>query len=106
MLGFASIGELTFGGLGHAGAVIILTGSQVAVSSGTVTIAGTAVVSPTGSAVTVSQNANGITFIITGTVVPTGSAVTISTGAEDVNVITWNPIDPDATQTWTGIDPL
>ena len=34
MLGFASIGELTFGGLGHAGAVIILTGNQVAVSSG------------------------------------------------------------------------
>ena len=40
------------------------------------------------------------------TVVPTGSAVTISTGAEDVNVITWNPIDPDAGQTWTEIDPL
>jgi len=106
MLGFASIGELTFGGLGHAGAVIILTGNSVTVSQGTPTITADASVSPTGNAVTVSQNANGITFIITGTVVPTGSAVTISTGAEDVNVITWNPIDPDATQTWTNIDPL
>jgi hypothetical protein len=106
MLGFASIGELTFGGLGHAGAVIILTGSQVTVSQGTPTISGDATVTPTGNVVTVSQNVNGITFIITGTVVPTGSAVTISTGAEDVNVITWNPIDPDATQTWTNIDPL
>ena len=84
MLGFASIGELTFGGLGHAGAVIILTGN----------------------AVTVSQNADGITFIIAGSVIPTGSDVTISTGASDVNVITWNPIDPDASQTWTEIDPL
>ena len=106
MLGFASIGELTFGGLGHTGAVIILTGNSVTVSQGTPTITADASVSPTGNAVTVSQNVNGITFVITGTVVPTGSAVTISTGAEDVNVITWNPIDPDATQSWTAIDPL
>ena len=84
MLGFASFGELTFGGLGHAGAVIIVTGN----------------------AVTVSQNANGITFTITANIFPTGNELTISTGAEDVNVITWVPIDPDATQTWTNIDPL
>ena len=106
MLGFASIGELTFGGLGHAGAVIILTGNSVTVSQGTPTITGDSTVTLTGNAVTVSQNANGITFIITGSVVPTGSELTISTGAEDVNVITWNPIDPDASQSWTAIDPL
>ena len=106
MLGFAAIGELTFGGLGHAGAVIILTGNQVAVSQGSPTISADASVSPTGNAVTVSQNVNGITFVITGTVIPTGSELTISTGAEDVNVITWNPIDPNASQTWTAIDPL
>ena len=106
MLGFASFGELTFGGLGHAGAVIILTGSSVTVSQGTPTISGDASVTLTGNVVTVSQNANGITFIITGSVVPTGSELTISTGAEDVNVITWNPIDPNASQTWTEIDPL
>ena len=106
MLGFASKGELTFGGLGHAGAVIILTGSQVTVSSGTVTTAGDATVTPTGQYVTVSQNVNGITFVITGSVVPTGSELTLSTGAEDVNVITWNPIDPNTSKTWTNIDPL
>ena len=60
----------------------------------------------TGSGLTVSQNANGITYTITGSVSPTGSAVTVSTGAEDVNVLTWNAIDPDASQTWTNIDPL
>ena len=60
----------------------------------------------TGSGVTVSQNANGITFTITGSVSPDGSGVTISTGAADINVITWNLIDPGATQTWTNIDPL
>ena len=106
MLGFASIGELTFGGLGHAGAVIILTGNSVTVSQGTPTITIDTSVTLTGNAVTVSQNADGITFIITGNVYPTGSELTISTGAEDVNVITWNPIDPEATQTWTAIDPL
>ena len=106
MLGFASIGELTFGGLGHTGAVIILTGNSVTVSQGTPTITADASVTLTGNVVTVSQNADGITFVITGNVYPTGSAVTISTGAEDVNVITWNPIDPNASQTWTAIDPL
>jgi cobalamin biosynthesis protein CbiD len=106
MLGFASIGELTFGGLGHAGAVIIVTGSGVTVSQGSPTISGDASVTLTGNVVTVSQNVNGITFIITGTVIPTGSEITLSTGASDVNVITWNPINPDASQTWTNIDPL
>jgi len=37
---------------------------------------------------------------------PDGSRATVSTGAADVNVITWNTIDPDASQTWTNIDPL
>ena len=60
----------------------------------------------TGSGLTVSQNANGITFTMTGSVIPTGSGLTVSTGAADVNVITWNTIDPDASQTWTNIDPL
>ena len=46
------------------------------------------------------------TFTISGSVSPDGSAVTVSTGAADVNVITWNAIDPDASQTWTNIDPL
>ena len=61
-------------------------------------------VSVTGSAVTISQGTP--TYTISGSVSPTGSAVTISTGAADVNVITWNPIDTGATQTWTNIDPL
>ena len=61
-------------------------------------------VSVTGSGVTVSDGTP--TYTISGLVIPTGSAVTISTGAADVNVITWNAIDPDASQTWTNIDPL
>jgi len=107
MLGLSAFAEQAFGAtVAHQGVVVIVTGSGATISQGTPTydIAGSVAV--TGSGVTVSQNANGITFTISGSVIPTGSAVTISTGAADVNVITWNPIDPDATQTWTNIDPL
>ena len=84
MLGLSAFAETTFGAtaLVDVTVIVIVTGSAVTVSSGTVT------------------------FIISGSVSPTGSAVTVSTGAADVNVITWNAIDPDASQTWTNIDPL
>ena len=107
MLGFSAFAETAFGAtVAHQGVVVIVTGSAVTVSMGTVTLSIPGTVAVTGSGVTVSQNANGITFTISGSVSPTGSAVTVSTGAADVNVITWNVIDPGATQTWTNIDPL
>ena len=58
----------------------------------------------TGSGVTVSMGT--CTYTLSGSVSPDGSGVTVSTGAADVNVITWNIIDPGASQTWTNIDPL
>jgi hypothetical protein len=61
-------------------------------------------VSVSGSGVTVSMGT--CTYTLSATVIPTGSKVTVSTGAADVNVLTWNAIDPDASQTWTNIDPL
>ena len=83
MLGFSAFAEQAFGAtVAHQGVVVIVTGSGVTVSMGTVTLT------------------------ISGSVSPTGSAVTVSTGAADVNVITWNAIDPDASQTLTNIDPL
>ena len=104
MLGFVSFGETTFGGLGHAGAVILVTGSGVTVSQGTPTYAidGTAVV--TGSGVTISMGT--VTFTMSGSVSPDGSGLTVSDGAEEVNVITWPAIDPGVSMTWTNIDPL
>jgi len=84
MLGFSAFAETTFG----ATALVDL--------DVTVTV--------TGSAVTISSGA--VTFTMSGSVSPDGSGITISSGAGDVNVITWNPIDPDASQTWTNIDPL
>jgi len=105
MLGFSAFAEQAFGAtVAHQGVVVIVTGSGVTVSMGTVTLSIEGTVAVTGSAVTVSSGT--VTFTISGSVSPTGSAVTVSTGAADVNVITWNVIDTGATQTWTNIDPL
>ena len=84
MLGLSAFAETTFGATAFDDLtiVVVVTGSGVTVSSGTPT------------------------YTISGLVIPTGSEVTVSTGAADVNVITWNAIDPDASQTWTNIDPL
>jgi len=84
MLGLSAFAETTFG----ATALVDL--------DVTVTV--------TGSGVTISQGT--CTYTLSATVSPDGSGITISSGAGDVNVITWNPIDPDASQTWTNIDPL
>ena len=84
MLGLSAFAETTFGAtiIGDLDVTVIVTGSGLTVSMGT------------------------STYTISGSVSPDGSAVTVSTGAADVNVITWNAIDPDASQTWTNIDPL
>jgi len=84
MLGLSAFAETSFGAtaLVDLDVTVIVTGSGVTISMGT------------------------CTYTISGLVIPTGSGLTISTGAADVNVITWNAIDPDASQTWTNIDPL
>jgi len=85
MLGLSAFAETTFGAtaLVDISTTVSVTGSLCGtVSSGTPT------------------------YTISGLVIPTGSGLTVSTGAADVNVITWNAIDPDASQTWTNIDPL
>jgi hypothetical protein len=84
MLGLSAFAETTFGAtvIGDLDVTVIVSGSGVTISMGT------------------------CTYSIGATVIPTGSKVTVSTGAADVNVLTWNAIDPDASQTWTNIDPL
>ena len=106
MLGLSAFAETTFGAtVAHQGVVVLVTGSGVTTSMGTVTLSIGSTVIVTGSLCgTVGSGTP--TFTISGSVSPDGSAVTISTGASDVNVITWNPIDPNASQSWTNIDPL
>ena len=84
MLGLSAFAETTFGAtaLDDLDVTVIVSGSGVTISMGT------------------------CTYTISGSVSPDGSGLTVSTGAAEVNVITWNAIDPDASQTWTNIDPL
>ena len=84
MLGLSAFAETTFGAtiIGDLDVTVIVSGSGVTVSMGT------------------------CTYTISGSVSPDGSGVTVSTGAAEVNVITWNAIDPGASQSWTNIDPL
>ena len=105
MLGFSAFAEQAFGAtVAHQGVVVIVTGSGVAVSQGTPTYAIAATIAVTGSGVTVSMGT--VTFTMSGSVAVTGSGLTVSDGASEINVLTWNPIDPSASQTWTNIDPL
>ena len=84
MLGLSAFAETTFGAtaLVDLDVTVIVTGSGLTLSQGTPT------------------------YTLSALVIPTGSGLTVSTGAADVNVITWNAIDPGATQDWTNIDPL
>ena len=84
MLGLSAFAETTFG----ATALVDI--------SITVTVSGSGVTTSMGTC----------SYTMSGSVSPDGSGVTVSTGAADVNVLTWNAIDPDASQTWTNIDPL
>ncbi|MDC3331533.1 hypothetical protein OAV30_00605 [Candidatus Pelagibacter sp.] len=103
--------------------VEIPDGSQVSLGVGTVTITGTANVSPTGSQVTLGVGSPTVTIdvtaavtgnaltlatgnvTITGTalVSPTGSQLTANTG--EPGIITWNDIVPGVNMTWTEIEP-
>ena len=105
MLGFSAFAETAFGAtVAHAGVTVLVTGSGATVSQGTPTYALSATIVVTGSGVTISMGT--VTFTISGSVIPTGSGLTVSDGAEEVNVITWPPIDPNVSMTWTNIDPL
>ena len=103
--------------------MLLLSGSQVTLGTGTVTVTGTALVSPTGSQVTLGIGSP--TVIIDVTAAVTGNALTLSTGSVTVSgtalvnptgsqviakigepgVITWNDIVPGVNMTWTNIDP-
>ena len=103
--------------------MLILLVLRVTLGAGTVTVTGTAVVSPTGSQVTLGIGSP--TVIIDVTAAVTGNALTLSTGSVTVTgtalvsptgsqltantgepgIITWNDIVPGVNMTWTEIEP-
>ena len=82
-----------------ADANLSVTGNALTLGTGTVTVSAGATVSPSGNSLVISSG----TVTITGdaNVSPTGSALTLATGA--IAAITWSEIQPGATMTWTPI---
>ena len=73
-----SFSATTFAGVGIQNVVVLVNGKRVNVAVGNTTI---------GSGVR-----------------PSGSRINLALGT--VSVVSWNPIDPNAGQTWVPIDPL
>jgi|TARA_R100001509_G_scaffold37252_2_gene20047 hypothetical protein len=76
--GATSFSSTTFAGVGIQNVVVLANGQRVNIAVGNTTI---------GSGVQ-----------------PTGNRFNLALGT--VSVVSWNPIDPNAGQTWVPIDPL
>ena len=76
--GATSFSATTFAGVGIQNVVVLASGKRINVSVGNTTV---------GFGTTV-----------------TGNRINIASGS--VSVISWNPIDPNATGVWVPIDPL
>ena len=100
--GGSSFAASPFGDPGGVSVFVALSGNRVNVSTNTVGISASARVLPSGSEIEVSIG--NITVKIGQTVVVTGQELELATST--VDVISWNPIVPGATGTWTPIDPL
>ena len=68
---------------------------------GTVTVSAAANVSVTGNQLTIGTGS--VTITAAANVSPTGVPMTLT--VNDPGIITWQPIDPGASQTWVNIDP-
>jgi len=76
--GATSFSATTFAGVGIQNVVVLASGKRINVSVGNATFA------------------SGVS--------PTGNRFNLASGS--VSVISWNPIDPNATGVWVPIDPL
>ena len=100
--GGSSFAASPFGDPGGVSVFVALSGNRVNVSTNTVGISASARVLPSGSEIEVSIG--NITVKINKRVAVSGVRINLATGT--VDVISWNPIVPGATGTWTPIDPL
>ena len=91
-------GTLSITGTANVGP---LTGSQVSLGLGTFVVTADANTSVTGNALTLATG--NVTVTGTANVLPTGSSLTVSSG--EPGVITWNDIIPGANMVWTPIKP-
>ena len=101
LLGFTAFAEQPFSTAGPPITYVNVTGNALALSTGSVTIAGDANFTAVKNALAISIGSATITG--SARVTPTGAALTLATG--NIAAITWSEIQPGATMTWTPIDP-
>ena len=101
LLGIGAFAEFSFSQGGPPVTYVAVTGNALALSTGSVTVAGDANITAVKNALAISIGSATITA--NANVSPTGSALTLATGT--LQAITWSEIDPDVTMTWTPIDP-
>ena len=100
--GGSAFASSPFGDPGGVSVFVVLSGNRVNVSTNTVGVAASAVILPGGSEIEVSIG--NVQVRLPATVAVTG--IQIELASSTVDVISWNPIVPGATGTWTPIDPL
>ena len=107
MLGLNAFAQNAFAAITEVGsAIVYLTTNQITVSNNG---AGVIVTIPNNAPVTtnlLSVGSGSVTIVHSGNVYPSGVTIPVNTGASKLNVITWLPIDPNASETWVNIDPL
>ena len=101
LLGFTAFAEQPFSTAGPPITYVNVTGNALALSTGSVTIAGDANFTAVKNALAISIGSATITANAEVTAV--ANALTLSTGT--VSAITWSGIVPGVTMTWTEIDP-
>jgi len=95
----ASTGTVTITG----DANFAITGNVATAAVGDVVVkAGARVVLTTAGVATTAMSFDGTTIVAKAVIVPDGSVLTTSSTVG--GVITWNDIDPNASQTWTNIE--
>ena len=102
LFGFASFAGLPFSTSGPPVTYVAATGNALTLGTGSVTITGDVNITAVKNALAISIGSATITA--DANVSPTGSGLTLATGT--LQAITWSEIDPDASQSWTNIDPL
>jgi hypothetical protein len=87
-----------------------VTGNQLTLAIGSSSALAGAFVTPSGNPLTLGFGSISVTAAAN--VTPTATpftlgvgTVTVTAAANDPGIITWQPIDPGASQTWVNIDP-
>ena len=99
--GATSFAASPFGSPGGVSVNFIVNGSQINVDTGDVVISASARILPNGSEIELTIG-NAV-IRLPKTVLVTGVELDLATG--DSFVVSWNAIDPGATQIWVPIDP-